>query len=73
MLTSVQIGILRDIANNKVTLEHDMSDWMRNQLVELVMNDGGPMLIDTMGPSVFLTEAGAAVLSAHNARMRESE
>lgn len=59
MLTQTQIGILRDIAANKVGLD-DCGEWMREQLCELVLHE--PMLIDTMGPSVFLTKAGSDAL-----------
>jgi hypothetical protein len=59
-LSDTQIGILRDIAANKVSLD-DCGKWMVDQLVELVFHE--PMLIDTVGPSVFLTEAGSAVLT----------
>ncbi len=66
-LTTTQIGILADIRANRVDLD-DCGEWLRNQLVELVLNDGGPMLIDTLGPSVFLTEAGAAELARDSPR-----
>ncbi len=62
MLTETHISILRDIAVNKISLDEDTTDWMRERLVELALND--PMLIDARGPSVFLTEAGKAALAS---------
>lgn len=62
-LDPLQIGILRDIEANKISLD-ECGEWMRDRLCDLVMNPGGPMLIDTQGPSVFLTDAGRAALTA---------
>lgn len=56
MLNKTHLGILRDIKANKVSLD-EMSDWLRDQLCDIIMLDG-PMLIDTRGPEVFLTDAG---------------
>lgn len=64
-LTETQIGILRDVAANKVSLD-DAGEWLRDQLVDLIMFT--PMLIDSMGPSVFLTEAGSKMLAACEAK-----
>ena len=61
-LTNTQIGILRDVEANKVDLD-TAGAWMRDQLIGLILNNGGPMLIDVLGPSVILTEAGSAVLT----------
>jgi hypothetical protein len=58
-LTKEEIGILRDIAANKVSLD-DCSEWMRDRLCDLVWID--PQLTDTLGPSIFLTEAGQRAL-----------
>lgn len=60
ILTAAHLGILRDIAANKIDLD-EAGDWLRDQLVEIVLLDG-PRLIDTQGPSVVLTEAGHAAL-----------
>lgn len=60
-LNAIQIGILKDVAANKVDLD-EIDDWMRDQLCELILYD--PMLIDTQGPSVFLTDAGRGFLAA---------
>lgn len=67
-LSETQVGILRDIAENKVSLD-DAGEWMIDQLVELVMYT--PMLIDSLGPSVFLTEAGAEMLAVCKAESRK--
>ena len=61
MLTPTQIGILKDVAANKVDLA-EVGEWLRDQLCELVLHD--PQLIDVLGPSVFLTEAGQMTLSS---------
>lgn len=61
-MTQTQIGILKDIQANRVTLD-DAGEWLRDQLAEIASLDG-PMLIDTQGPSVFLTSAGEAALNA---------
>ncbi len=61
-LTRTQIGLLRDIRANRVTLD-DATDWLRDRLVELIFHEAG-MLIDTQGPSVFLTERGQRELTA---------
>lgn len=60
MLTEKQIGILRDVRDNKISLD-EIGDDLRDELAELIFHD--PMLIDVMGPSVFLTEAGAKALN----------
>jgi len=60
-LTTMQIGILRDVATNKISLD-DCGEWLIDQLVKLILLDG-PLLIDSDGPSVFLTEAGRAHLA----------
>lgn len=59
-LSATQIGILKDVAANKVSLD-DAGQWLRDQLVEIVMLDGPP-LIDTLGSAVFLTEDGTRAL-----------
>lgn len=61
-LTPTHVGILRDIKANKISLD-EMSDWMRERLVELVFHS--PQLIDVDGPAVFLTDAGKLKLSEH--------
>lgn len=61
-LTPTQIGILKDIQANRITLD-DAGEWLRDQLAEIVSLDG-PMLIDTQGPSVFLTSEGDAALAS---------
>lgn len=58
-LSLIQIGILKDIAANKIALDEDTSDFLLDQLVELATLDG-PALIDVQGPSVILTTAGQA-------------
>jgi len=58
-ISETHMGILLDIAANKISLD-DCSEWMRGQLGNLVLHD--PMLIDTVGPSVFLTEAGVSAV-----------
>jgi hypothetical protein len=62
-LTPLQIGILQEIAANKISLD-EVGEWMRDQLADLAMRD--PMLIDAVGPSVFLTEAGERILACYN-------
>jgi len=62
-LTKEEIGILRDIAENKISLE-DCGEWMRDKLCELCFVD--PQLTDTVGPSVVLTDAGYKVLKELN-------
>lgn len=59
----LKLGLLEAISKNEISLD-DCGDWMRDRLVDLTMNNGGPMLIDTTGPSVFLTEAGKAALTS---------
>jgi hypothetical protein len=61
-LDQTQLGILRDIAANKIDLD-EAGDWMRDKLCEIILLDG-PLLIDTQGPSVFLTQAGQRLLSS---------
>lgn len=61
-LSLVQIGILKDIAANKIALDEETSDFLRDQIVELATMDG-PALIDVIGPAVVLTEAGRAILA----------
>lgn len=61
-LSLIQIGILKDIAANNISLDDETSDFLRDQIVELAMMDN-PMLIDVQGPSVILTAAGQALLA----------
>ncbi len=61
-LSLVQIGILKDIAANKISLDEDTGDFLRDQIVEIATMDG-PALIDVIDPSVVLTEAGRALLA----------
>lgn len=61
-LTLVQIGILKEIAANKISLDEETSDFLRDQIVALATLEG-PALIDVQGPSVFLTKAGQALLA----------
>lgn len=61
-LSLIQIGILKDIAANKIVLGEEISDFLRDQIVDLAMLDQ-PQLIDVVGPSVVLTEAGRAILA----------
>ena len=63
-LTLIQIGILKDIAANKVSLDEETSDFLRDQIVDLAMMDD-PVLIDVVGPAVVLTDAGRALLAPH--------
>jgi|GEM_PF-5674592 len=60
-LTKHQLGLLREIGDNKIALDETMSDWMREQLADLIFHS--PKLIDTVGPSVFLTAAGSSLIS----------
>lgn len=59
-LSDTQVGILRSVAANQVSLDDDLGEWMIDQLVDLIMYE--PMLIDSLGPSVYLTEAGSMML-----------
>lgn len=68
MLSATQIGIMRDIADNKIDLD-EISDWMRDQLKDLIFLPG-PMLISTQGPSVVLTTAGQIALSVAEQKLR---
>lgn len=61
-LSLVQIGILKDIAAHKIWLDEHISDFLRDQIIELATMDG-PALIDTVGPNVILTAAGHALLA----------
>jgi hypothetical protein len=61
-LTLIQIGILKEIAAGKISLDEDTSDFLRDQIITLGTLDG-PRLIDLQGPSVFLTAAGQALLA----------
>lgn len=61
-LVRTKLGILQDIADNKVDLDH-IGEWMREQLIEMILHE--PQLIDVDGPSVFLTNAGRASLNIH--------
>jgi hypothetical protein len=61
-LTLIQIGILKEVAANKISLDEDTSDFLRDQVVQLAMMDD-PVLIDVIGPAVVLTEAGVALLA----------
>lgn len=61
MLDRTQLGILSEVAANKVDLD-EAGEWLKDKLVEIIMLDG-PMLINVQGPSVFLTEAGRAALT----------
>jgi len=70
-LTQQQLGLLRDIGDNKIALDETMSDWMREQLTDLIFHD--PMLIDTVGPSIFLTAAGRQLLTPAKQRERWRE
>jgi len=67
-LTLIQIGILKDIAANKISLDEETSDFLRDQIVALAMLDG-PALIDVRGSAVFLTDAGQALLAPQAATM----
>lgn len=61
-LSLIQIAILKEIAANKISLDAETSDFLRDQIVELAMLDD-PALIDVIGPSVILTAAGRALLA----------
>ena len=63
MLDRTQLGILRDVAANKIDLD-EAGEWLKDKLVEIIMLDG-PILIDVQGPSVILTEAGRTALTPH--------
>lgn len=60
-ITPTQIGILKDIAANKIDLD-EIGDWLREQLVQIIFHEG-PLLIDSNGPAVFLTAAGKKFLA----------
>lgn len=60
-ITPTQLGILKDIAANKIDLD-EIGNWMRDQLAQIIFRDG-PMLIDTQGPAVILTDAGRDFLA----------
>ncbi|MEI9804140.1 MAG: hypothetical protein WDN48_06290 [Pseudolabrys sp.] len=48
-LSLIQIGILKDISANKIALDEETSDFLRDQIVELAMIEQ-PQLIDVSAP-----------------------